>query len=856
MSYSQKARNFLGGLLIFFIMIITGTSCSSQPIPSDQSAVENITESITISFSVSAPLETDYEILATEFHRENPSITVDIVALPEDQASGTNENLYQLASSADTTFLDDYNLLINSADYFRDLSPLIESDSSFEQEDFWKGVFSGCQDPEDRVLGIPFNLQFTGVYFDPTAFETAGLPTPSPGWTWDNFSQAVSALTRTDGDKVRYGFVDSPILWNQILTPMIDDTLVKSNGQINAEMLENEIQWYTDLVRAGSLYAPSEPANQSNGQGQWEALFTDQPPAMWIGNLGFVLSEGLAIENYGIAPFPVNASDPTTNTTPFRVTCGVISAGTKQPQAAWTWLSFLTRQPLPKSGFTIPARPSVADKYLYWETLPAKALPAVRFGLDHAWYGSSYPLLLQSVNQALIQVLNSEDGTNFTSALENRPTIATPEQSRNTPVAVATPQPTVDSAGDTIVIKYLAPDILQGETVYKALVEEFHRTHPEITVRISHSFIWSPEKGDYFTLLANNFDCFVQIPFLENENIKNLYSLNPLLVEDGNTFKNDFYTSQMGAFMVDGELYGLPSNYQPQVIYYNADIITQSGLEIPRSDWSFDDFTNLIEATSTGTDSDHVYGFAGSIRTISEGLFPLWDALLADPFSVNFDSPEMVVIANQLADLVQRGIVFPTTDWETLNQLITSQRVVFWRDFAELDATSDYGFAKGFVPFPTLPGYKWPGGGLLSGQFISSQSTHPQACWAWMKFLSEQPYAFSGIPARRSVVQSSTWETSVGIEKAEVYRVTLEQTNEYNSFLSQIWGPVYGFWETALASIFDGIDSTQALTETQRQVDAYLECINKLNLSGTNDQDLLEKVGGCYTQAYETGVGP
>lgn len=837
-------------------MMISGSSCASPPVPPDPLPDAKIVESVTISFSVSPLLKTDYEILATAFHQENPSITVDIVTLPEDQASETHEALSQLASSADTTFLYDYTLLINGTDYFRDLSPLIEADATFEKQDFWKGVFSGCQDPEGHVLGLPLTLAMTGIYFDPTAFAAAGLPDPAPGWTWDDFQQAVSTLAHQEGEEVRYGFVDSPFLWNQILTPLVDAALVKSNGEISAEVLENELQWYLDLVQAGHLYTPSETANQNEGLEQWEALFTNQPPAMWIGSLGFPLSNELAIENYGFAPFPVSASDPTTHTTPFRVTCGGMSAGTKQPKAAWTWLSFLTSQSLPKSGFTIPARPSVADKSLSLETLPARALPATRFGLDHAWFGSAYPLLLQSVNQALTQALKSEDGPTFTSALENRPASATPEQSGNTPIAVATPQPTVDNTGDMQVIQYLAPEMPQGETVYKTLVEEFQRTHPEITVRVAHSFIWFPEKGDRSTQLANNFDCFVDLSFLNNENIKNMYRLNPLLEQESATFKTDFSGGQMGAFTFEDGLYALPSSYQPQVIYYNADIFTQLGLEPPHRDWSFDDFKNLIEATSTGTGSDHVYGFAGSIRTVSEGFYPLWDTLLADPFLVNFASPEMVVIANQLADLVEREIIFPTTDWEVLNQLITSQRVVFWRDYAEWGVTNDYDFKNGFVPFPALPGYQWPGEGLLSGQFISSQSTHPQACWAWMKFLSEQPYAFPGIPARRSVIQSSTWETSIGLEKAEVYRVTLEQTHENNSFFTRIWGPVNGIWGSALDSIFDGADTTQTLLEAQRKMDVYLECINPLNLSETNDQDLLEKVGGCYAQANETNGVP
>jgi len=59
------------------------------------------------------------------------------------------------------------------------------------------------------------------------------------------------------------------------------------------------------------------------------------------------------------------------------------------------------------------------------------------------------------------------------------------------------------------------------------------------------------------------------------------------------------------------------------------------------------------------------------------------------------------------------------------------------------------------------------------GTAISSATEHPDACWAWIAWLSEQvPYGL--MPARRSLAASSTYEDQVGAEVAAVARASME----------------------------------------------------------------------------------
>jgi len=217
--------------------------------------------------------------LAAEFHKQNPSITVQMIILPDDYAAWESEDWLSLASAADATFLfyDRARLAQNGA-YFSDLMPLMEGDVTFQPDDFWPGLLTACQDNDDRTLGVLLSVFFSGIFFDPAAFDSAGLPNPAPGWTWNDFQQAVTTLAHKSGEQADYGFIDSSGFFSSVLAPQVDAYLVTTNGVIEAETLANQLQWYLDLAGASSLYPFTDPAHS-------QALFQGKSPAMWRGTL-------------------------------------------------------------------------------------------------------------------------------------------------------------------------------------------------------------------------------------------------------------------------------------------------------------------------------------------------------------------------------------------------------------------------------------------------------------------------------------------------------------------------------------------------------------------------------------------
>ncbi|MBI5091824.1 MAG: extracellular solute-binding protein [Candidatus Hydrogenedentes bacterium] len=62
---------------------------------------------------------------------------------------------------------------------------------------------------EGRVYGHPGNAHAPAVWFNKQLFDEAGVPYPSPDWTWDDFIEIAKRLTKRDerGRPLQLGFI-------------------------------------------------------------------------------------------------------------------------------------------------------------------------------------------------------------------------------------------------------------------------------------------------------------------------------------------------------------------------------------------------------------------------------------------------------------------------------------------------------------------------------------------------------------------------------------------------------------------------------------------------------------------------
>ena len=136
------------------------------------------------------------------------------------------------------------------------------------------------------------------------------------------------------------------------------------------------------------------------------------------------------------------------------------------------------------------------------------------------------------------------------------------------------------------------------------------------------------------------------------------------------------------------------------------------------------------------------------------------------------------------------------------------------------------------MPLPAGPNSA-QGSGFQSvdGYFVSAGTDARQACWTWITFLTEQPNAATGLPARRSVAESAAYRQQAGAEQADAYLASVSSGSRA-SFFQRVsdegnWLGFASFWlSDAYDQVVNGEATVEeALADAQESVDAYRDCV-------------------------------
>jgi multiple sugar transport system substrate-binding protein len=352
--------------------------------------------------------------LVDEFNASQPDITVEV-------SSGgvtVDEMLPKIISSIAADTYPDVVYLYGSwaaniaeSDKTVDLSARLD-EPGFNWDDFWDSSKS-IVSPGGKVIGFPALIDNLSVVYNKTLFDKAGIPYPSPDWTWDDFRAIAKELSdpasQTYG--VNYpvsGTLDTvwrffPGLWQrggEIISE--DDTQALFNSQAG---VDNLTLWQQMAVVDESVFFDPNDAKA-------EPLFTGGHLGMFVTGPWEVPVLQESGVKWGAQVLPGLNGDHQTVSGPDNWV--ILDHGAERVDAAVEFLKWLTapEQQLQWMLVTgsLPIRPSIMDLPEYQEFLDT--YPGIETMADNLANAKNamptlkqWPRIVNSLGEAIASVL-------------------------------------------------------------------------------------------------------------------------------------------------------------------------------------------------------------------------------------------------------------------------------------------------------------------------------------------------------------------------------------------------------------------------------------------------------------------
>ncbi|WP_426350428.1 ABC transporter substrate-binding protein [Alloiococcus sp. CFN-8] len=104
------------------------------------------------------------------------------------------------------------------------------------------------------------------------------------------------------------------------------------------------------------------------------------------------------------------------------------------------------------------------------------------------------------------------------------------------------------------------------------------------------------EEPDVFMVLSDDFNQLVNLGALKN--------IDELIEKDDSFHKERFYATTLHTGEHKGVQYALPYETVPTLMFVNKTLLSKEGIDIPKSDWSWEDFYSICERVTKDLDGD------------------------------------------------------------------------------------------------------------------------------------------------------------------------------------------------------------------------------------------------------------
>ncbi|MGP9537999.1 ABC transporter substrate-binding protein [Brachybacterium sp. AOP43-C2-M15] len=334
-----------------------------------------------------------------------------------------------------------------------------------------------------------------------------------------------------------------------------------------------------------------------------------------------------------------------------------------------------------------------------------------------------------------------------------------------------------DGTGELTLI-YMG-DATQQET-FQALFDEFQDHHPDITLKANGIAAgdWATFGNTVSTRIAGGEKADIISVATEGQRLmssKGLFEPLDELISRDSDVTEEFYekvSPRLGEWLdtygsPDGSTYFIPGGYNTVVMYANREVFDAAGVELPDTDWTWDEFRSIAETVKEETGAFLTTAGAGfPFGQILPWLFTNGASTLSEDWATaTFDSPEAIEAAEFVKALVDDELVpQPGGEFDGATQYergslatLTGGRYTL-PDVRRLEMVDQ----TRILNFPHNAGPGTPVG--WDGWAVFKSSQNKEAAWTFLKWLmsveASEFYAEQGgtnVPVREDVAASSSF---------------------------------------------------------------------------------------------------
>lgn len=297
----------------------------------------------------------------------------------------------------------------------------------------------------------------------------------------------------------------------------------------------------------------------------------------------------------------------------------------------------------------------------------------------------------------------------------------------------------------------------------------------------------------------------------------------------------DVYEPLRKNCMWGNDIYAVPFNKSLYILYYNADLLTLYGVDVPKSINELYYAAKVLTEDVDGDGKPDQYGFG--FRTTAD-LFQILLSLRGGSvlrmengkWVSNIDSQETRDVLSFVRKLVDEGIAYYQGGY--MNDPFGQQKVVMYIDTIAgrkyVESSVKGKFNWGWAPVPVWKTRNVPFAGTDVIMFANATDEEKKAAWEFMKYLiSPDVTAFWSvntgyIPVRKSALEANIWKENV--KSDPLAEIPLTQID------NAIFDPQIGVWyeiRTVVGNMFSDfvngkVDMETAIKTADDQIKKYL----------------------------------